>query len=226
VIGAAGLGAMYYFSSSQPKGAGITLTDAEPTPLSEHQIGEFEVMDHLGNRFSQNDLLGTFSVIFFGNIEHEGRRARLLQMAEAVMQSDRLSNMQHLKPVFVTLKPKEDDVVKLNAMVEDYASALNRKDVLGVRLKALVGDDNLKLHAAAQKFTHEVKGKPGANPETATKDDGGDFYFVNPDGEFIASYGPHISPREMAEEWADTMKGYKLKHPSWLSPKKVATRHA
>ena len=62
--------------------------------------------------------------------------------------ADRLSNMQHLKPVFVTLKPKEDDVVKMNAMVTDYASALNRKDVLGVRLRGLVGDDNHKVCAA------------------------------------------------------------------------------
>ena len=52
--------------------------------------------------------------------------------------------MHYLIPVFATLTPQEDDVIKLHAMVEDYASALNRKDVLNVRLKAITGDDNKK----------------------------------------------------------------------------------
>ena len=67
----------------------------------------------------------------------------------------------------------------------------------------------LQLHEWAQNYTVKVKGKPDVSPENATKDDvddGGDFYFVNPEGEFIASYGPQVTPREMAEEWAEMMK--------------------
>lgn len=53
--------------------------------------------------------------------------------------------MHYLTPVFATLKPETDDVIKMNAMVEDYATALNRKDVLHVRLKGITGPDNLKV---------------------------------------------------------------------------------
>ena len=35
--------------------------------------------------------------------------------------------MHYLIPVFATLTPQEDDVIKLHAMVEDYASALTAK---------------------------------------------------------------------------------------------------
>ena len=53
--------------------------------------------------------------------------------------------MHYLTPVFATLTPEKDDVIRLNAMVEDYATALNRKDILHVRLKAITGDDNVKV---------------------------------------------------------------------------------
>jgi len=53
--------------------------------------------------------------------------------------------MHYLIPVFATLEPKKDDVIQMSAMVEDYATALNRKDVLHVRLKGITGDDNLKV---------------------------------------------------------------------------------
>ena len=53
--------------------------------------------------------------------------------------------MHYLIPIFATLTPDKDDVIKLNAMVEDYATALNRKDILHVRLKAVTGDDNHKV---------------------------------------------------------------------------------
>lgn len=53
--------------------------------------------------------------------------------------------MHYLTPVFATLDSKNDDVIKMSAMVEDYATALNRKSILHVRLKGLVGDDNLKV---------------------------------------------------------------------------------
>ena len=53
--------------------------------------------------------------------------------------------MHYLRPVFATLKPDVDDVIKLNSMVEDYATALNRKDILHVRLKAITGNDTNKV---------------------------------------------------------------------------------
>ena len=36
-------------------------------------------------------------------------------------------------------------VIKMNAMVEDYATALNRKSILNVRLKGVTGEDNFKV---------------------------------------------------------------------------------
>lgn len=63
-----------------------------------------------------------------------------------LLSADRKSNMHYLTPVFATLTPEKDDVIRLNAMVEDYATALNRKDILHVRLKAITGDDNAKVN--------------------------------------------------------------------------------
>ncbi len=62
-----------------------------------------------------------------------------------VLTADRKSNMHYLIPVFATLDPKTDDVIKMNAMVDDYANALNRKDILHVRLKGISGEDNFKV---------------------------------------------------------------------------------
>ena len=72
--------------------------------------------------------------------------------------ADRKSNMHYLIPVFATLTPERDDVIKMSAMVEDYATALNRKDILHVRLKGITGDDNAKVL-----FTCVAVHKPGGD---------------------------------------------------------------
>ena len=76
---------------------------------------------------------------------HQKSHASVVTLSALLGFADRKSNMHYLIPVFATLTPQEDDVIKLHAMVEDYASALNRKDVLNVRLKAITGDDNKKV---------------------------------------------------------------------------------
>lgn len=230
-VGAVGVGIVTYLMSSQPANSTIApvITKAPALTTSEEtsEYGSFDCLDHMGMHFTQDNLLGMFAVIFFGSMDSPGRRKRLLQMAEAVMESDRKSNMHYLTPVFATLTPEKDDVIRLNAMVEDYATALNRKDILHVRLKAITGDDNAKLHAAAQAYTHKVKGKDGVQSGSqATSHDEGDLYFVNPDGEFIASYGPNAEPKQIGKEFSDVMKAYKLSHPTWMGPKAVKTRHA
>ena len=70
---------------------------------------------------------------------------QVIQSQNFDMFADRKSNMHYLTPVFATLTPEKDDVIRLNAMVEDYATALNRKDILHVRLKAITGEDNAKV---------------------------------------------------------------------------------
>lgn len=65
----------------------------------------------------------------------------------------------------------------------------------------------LQLHAAAQAYTSKVKGKDGVQSGSgATSHDEGDLYFVNPNGEFIASYGPSAEPKEIGKEFSDVMK--------------------
>ena len=65
----------------------------------------------------------------------------------------------------------------------------------------------MQLHAAAQSYTSKVKGKDGVTEgSSATQDDGSDLYFVNPDGEFIASYGPGAEPKSIGKEFSDYMK--------------------
>jgi len=65
----------------------------------------------------------------------------------------------------------------------------------------------LQLHEAAQAYTSKAKAKKEASSTgSATSNDAGDFYFVNPEGEFIASYGPDADPKTMCEEFADIMK--------------------
>lgn len=65
----------------------------------------------------------------------------------------------------------------------------------------------LQLHAAAQSYTAKVKGKEGVESKSsATQHDEGDLYFVNPEGEFIASYGPLANSKEMGKDFSDVMK--------------------
>ena len=85
----------------------------------------------------------------------------------------------------------------------------------------------LQLHEAAQKYTTNVKARSNASEgKSVTKDDQSDLYFVNPEGEFIASYGPDAAPKTIGREWAEIIKAYKLSHPSWHGPKAVKQRHA
>lgn len=65
----------------------------------------------------------------------------------------------------------------------------------------------MQLHDAAQKYTHKVKARASAaDSPKVTKDDQSDLYFVNPEGEFLASYGPEASSKDVGREWAGIIK--------------------
>ena len=65
----------------------------------------------------------------------------------------------------------------------------------------------LQLHEAAQKYTHKVKARSSAaEAPKVTKDDQSDLYFVSPEGEFLASYGPEATPKDIGKEWAEIIK--------------------
>ena len=76
----------------------------------------------------------------------------------------------------------------------------------------------MQLHKSALKFGDRTQ-KPVDQPDTT-------FFFVDPEGSFVRAYSGLTDAKEVAEDMADFIIKYKLSHPMWHGPKKIAKRHA
>ena len=76
----------------------------------------------------------------------------------------------------------------------------------------------VQLHESALKFGNRTQ-KPVDQPDTT-------FFFIDPEGTFVQAYSGLTDAKEIAEDMAGFIKKYKLSHPMWHGPKKIAKRHA
>ena len=76
----------------------------------------------------------------------------------------------------------------------------------------------MQLHQAAE----EYNGKSTPKPDQADNR----IYLVNPEGEFVTAYSADVSVADISDDLYEIIRKYKINHPTWHSPKKVARRHA
>ncbi|KAJ2893952.1 Protein SCO1 mitochondrial [Zalerion maritima] len=163
--------------------------------------GEFELVDTQGNTFTDEDLKGRYSLVYFGFThcpdicpEELDKMAQLFDLVES--KSPRPGS---LLPVFVTCDPARDDPKTLRKYLDDFHP----------RFVGLTGTyDQVKKTCKAYRvyFSTPEKVKPG---EDYLVDHSIYFYIMDPEGEFVEVLGRQHSPEEGARIILGHMKDWK-----------------
>ena len=162
--------------------------DTSNTPgFPEIKGGDFELVDHNGNRRTSVSPDGKFQLLFFGYSNCKAICSLALPtLAEAV---DLLEGMNAaVTPVLITVDPKRDTVATLSQSVGD----------IHPKLVGLTGPED-KLDAAYKAFNLEKKFLFEHVDEGAVYSHGSFIYLLGPDGSFKTLFAPVISPVRIAE---------------------------
>lgn len=163
-------------------------------------IAEFSLHDNKRQLFSNKDLLGHWSMVFFGftNCGYvcPTTMAALKNMTVILQQK----NIKAPQVILVSIDPKRDTIKKLNTYVTAYNS-----DFIGLtgthkKINALAKDLNV-LYLEVQ---------PKANEENYDIDHSGAILLVNPQGKIAAIFSMPHQPEVMAHDFTLIQKYAKL----------------
>lgn len=171
--------------------------------------GSFELLDGQGRPFSNEDLKGRFSVLYFGFTNcPDICPDELEKLSEAVnLVKKGLSREEDApRPVFITLDPERDGVKQVNAYVAEF-----HPDMIG-----LTGTPDAVKKAAKAYRVYYTKAGVGEMTGTDTSADTSDYlidhsiisYLLDPDGKFITFYGKNYTAEEMATSMISIINEY------------------
>ncbi len=178
----------YRFNQSHPKElTGILLPSPKP-------IKPFNLLDHHGLPFTEQQLKGEWSLIFFGYTHCPDVCPTSLSMLAEMVEYLEKSPQENrpLKVLFISVDPKRDTP----AVLKDYVPYFN-EDFLGI-----TGLENqLKQFAKKLKASYRISSKEGEGEEesydiTHTSA----FFLFNPKGQFTALFqSQYHTPEKMAK---------------------------
>jgi len=151
--------------------------------------GAFELTDHLGRRFTEKNLLGKYSLVFFGFTYCPDICPVALQKMTAAI--DMLgTDGDRITPIFITTDPERDTVEKIAEFVKSF-----RKNTIG-----LTGSpEQIKNTARAYKIFYSKSVNKDA-PGGYGMDHSSVIYLMGPDGKYITHFRASTTPGNMAKK--------------------------
>ena len=154
--------------------------------------GDFDLIDHNGNKRTSKNPDGHFQMIFFGYANCKAICSVALPRMSAAVDILKNENIE-VTPLLITVDPERDTVANMKE-----ALAYHHKDMIG-----LTGSEEA-LDVAYKAFNVE-KSLVYQHPEEGPIYAHGSFiYLIGPDGDFKTLMTPILSPERMAE----VAKGY------------------
>jgi protein SCO1/2 len=222
---ATGAGLMYWFQ--QQKDAKMAEAASKKAVVVGQAAlgGPFSLVDAAGRRFTEADLRGAFSLLYFG-FTHcpDICPEELEKVAEAVDLVEAAAGVA-LTPVFISVDPQRDTVAQVGQYVREFHP----------RMVGLTGTPEATAAAArAYRVYHTRAGSGEAGPAGGGggKDDD-DYlidhsiitYLLDPDGKFLTFYGRNYTAQEMADSLQGHVAAWRKAHPEWQpAPKPQAPK--
>ena len=168
-------------------GAGATMWLGGSAPMGPAIGGPFALTDTDSRRFTDKNLLGSYTLVYFGyTFCPDVCPTTLNQVAEAL---DRLGpKADRIRPVFITIDPRRDTP----AVMKQYVAAFSPR-VIG-----LTGSD-AEIATVAREFrVYYAPHRTGDGPGDYTMDHSSVLYLLGPDGRFIAPLRADDSAEQIA----------------------------
>ncbi len=158
--------------------------------------GPFELVDQTGRTRTEADLVGKFSLIYFGfTYCPDACPTALLAISEAL---DRIgpAAAARIQPVFITVDPERDTVAQMQA----YVTAIDE------RLMGLTGSAEQVARAARAYRVFYRKATPKDSAEYLV-DHTSLIYLMGPDGRYIAHFSHETSVERIEETLRRSLGG-------------------
>lgn len=157
--------------------------------------GRFILTDHNGNQVTEEDLLGSYHLLFFGYTQCPDICPTTMQvLARALnMMGD---EGQRFIPWFITVDPERDTVPRLHA----YLSYFNQ-NMVGLTGSSSMIDSVVKQY----RVKYEKVPSEGGDPELYTMDHTASLFLIGPDGHFITKFANNITAQALVEK----LSGYR-----------------
>lgn len=169
-------------------------------PMHSDFGGPFQLIDHNGNAFTQDDLKGHFSLLYFGYTSCPDICAIALYTIEVAL--DELSAPDGLvTPYLVNLDPQRDALAELSEYIGFF-----HKDLVG-----LTGTDaQIRVMAGAYSVRYKNIGAESSDRKTVHS---GMIFLLDPDSKAIA-----MLPHDVPQDWlVGTLREHLFEHSAVAS---------
>ncbi|KAK1758629.1 protein sco1 [Echria macrotheca] len=197
VVTAAGL--LYYFEHEKERMRHKRIADSQKGVGAPKVGGAFELVNHDGQTFTDKDLKGRYSLVYFGFThcpdicpEELDKMARMFDLVQA-------ERPGALTPVFVTCDPARDGPKELKEYLAEFHPAFVGLTGTYEQIKAM-------CKAYRVYFSTPAKVQPG---QDYLVDHSIYFYLMDPEGDFVEALGRQHSPDQAAKVILAHMKEWK-----------------
>ncbi|KAF8485167.1 h-sco1 [Russula ochroleuca] len=186
----AGTGLYFYFRSEKQRLQEQKQKEMESRSVGRaHVGGPFEMMTHDGKPFTEKDLLGKWSLIYFGFTNcPDICPEELDKMSAAVVELEKTYG-PIVQPIFISVDPARDTLPQMARYVRDFHP----------RLIGLAGD-YATTKATCKAYRVYFSTPPGTKPgDDYLVDHSIFFYFMDPDGNFVDAFGKSSAEADVVE---------------------------
>ncbi|KAI0269381.1 h-sco1 [Gloeopeniophorella convolvens] len=186
----AGTGLYFYFQWEKQRLQEQKQREMESRSVGRAQVGgPFEMTAHDGKQFTEKDLLGKWSLIYFGFTNcPDICPEELDKMSAAVTELDKTYG-PIVQPIFISVDPARDTIPQMARYVADFHP----------RLIGLTGD-YATAKATCKAYRVYFSTPPGTKPgDDYLVDHSIFFYFMDPDGKFVEAFGKASTEVDVVE---------------------------
>lgn len=160
--------------------------------------GPFKMHDLEGKEFTEQNLLGQWTLLYFGfTFCPDICPEELDKMSEALDILDENKKLPTVQPIFISIDPDRDTPEKLKVYLEDFHP----------RMFALTGTNEETKATAKTYRVYYSRPEPDGSDDYLV-DHTIIMYLISPSGEFVQHYGQLMTPQEMAAGIAKKILSY------------------
>lgn len=177
--------------------------------------GPFRLVDTNGKPFTERNLVGEFSVLYFGFTHCPDICPDELEKLAAAVDAVEGSTGRRLLPVFISVDPERDTPQLVRQYVREFHP----------RMVGLTGDvDSVKAASKAYRVYYH---KTTDSDKDYLVDHSIIMYLLSPEGEFVTFYGKNFTVEQLSASIAENVAKWAADHPDYqLAPAAAAGKAA
>lgn len=187
-----GAGLLFYFQNEKAKVAERKKQESATAKVGRPRIGgPFELVTSTSHPFTHEDLLGSFTLVYFGFTNcPDICPEELDKMGEVVDRIDTKYAKSIINPVFISCDPARDTVPQLARYIDDFHP----------KMVGLTGAfDAVKQACKAYRVYFSTP--PNADPTgDYLVDHSIFFYLMDPEGKFVDAFGRSVDAQEVGDK--------------------------